>query len=69
MKLLTQEQAAEVIRRAVGKTGQHGFAREHGISQAIVSTSLTGARLPSPALLNVVGLEKVIAYRRKAEPR
>ena len=69
MKLLTQEQAAEVIRRAVGKTGQHEFAREHGISQAIVSTSLTGARLPSPALLNVVGLEKVIAYRRKAEPR
>ena len=69
MKLLTQEQAAEVIRRAIGKTGQHKFAKDNGISQTIISTSLTGARLPSPALLNVVGLEKVIAYRRKAEPR
>lgn len=67
MKLLTQEQAAEVIRKAIGKTGQHEFAKANGISQAIISTSLSGARLPSPALLDVVGLEKVPAYRRKEE--
>ncbi len=65
MKLLTQEQAAAIIRRAIGKTGQTEFAKEHGISQTIVSTSLTGYRPLSPALLDVVGLEKVPAYRRK----
>lgn len=69
MKLLTQEQAAEVIRKAIGKTGQHEFAKEHGISQAIVSTSLSGARLPSPAILQIVGLEKVAAYRRREQAK
>lgn len=68
MKLLTQEQAAAVIRKAIGNAGQHEFAKANGISQTIISTSLSGARLPSPALLDVVGLEKVAAYRRK-EPK
>ncbi len=65
MKLLDKKQALAVIRKEMGKTGQNEFARELGVSPAILSTSLTDYREPSPKLLEAVGLERVTAYRRK----
>ncbi len=64
MKLLSKEQALRIIRKAVGKEGQHKFAANNDLSQAIISTSLTGARGVSPKLLKAVGLRKAEAYER-----
>lgn len=62
---LSQDQALALIRKQIGDGSQLDFARKHGLSPSFVSDVLTGRRDPSKAILDAVGLERVVTYRRK----
>ena len=56
----------EILRDAVEKEGsQDGFAVKHYFSTAMISLTLAGKSLPGPSILNALGLERVVFYRRK----
>ena len=62
---------AEAVRRmlvaVIGAVGtQSAFADRHGISAAYVSEVVRGTRDPGPAVLDALGLERVVGSRRKA---
>lgn len=40
------------------------WAGKHGLSQQYVSMVINGEREPGPSILNAVGLERVVSYRR-----
>ena len=66
--LLSQEDVLDMLRKAVKKEGsQDNFAAKHYFSTTSVSFTLTGKSLPGPSILNALGLERVVFYRRKHE--
>jgi hypothetical protein len=54
-----------MLRRVVEKQGQSAFADAHGINRSYVSNVLAGRALPGPAILDALGLERVVTYRGK----
>lgn len=57
----------EALRAAVEEFGtQTAFAAKHGISLPYVNDVLRGHRDPGDKILDALGLEKVVTYRRKA---
>lgn len=48
---------------------QSVWAKEHGCAPSYVSDVLNGRRDPSPAILSALGLERVVSYRRKPNPK
>jgi DNA-binding transcriptional regulator YdaS (Cro superfamily) len=44
---------------------QAAWARSHGISPAYVSDVINGRREPGPAILDALGIERVVTYRPK----
>jgi hypothetical protein len=45
--------------------GESGFARDAGVTQQLVSAVLLGRREPRGKILDALGLEVVVTYRRK----
>lgn len=61
--------AAEVRRMlaaAIGAAGsQKAWAKGHGMSTSYVHEVLRGTRDPGPAVLEALGLERVVGYRQR----
>lgn len=51
------------------KAGENrsAFARNNGLSASYVNEIIGGSREPGAKVLHVLGLEKVVSYRRKAK--
>lgn len=53
------------LRRAVAAAGTNRqWALAHGLSRAYVGEVLNGKKEPGPVILEALGLEKVVIYRR-----
>ena len=62
----SEEQVLEMLRSRVGWKGGSKFAASLGVSPAFVSNVLTGQKRPTQAMLDLIGVEKVTIYRKKA---
>lgn len=63
--LLTLDQVIEQLRAAIATEGSAAaFARKHYFNQEYICFVYTHFRRPGPAILDALGLEKVIMYRR-----
>lgn len=60
----TSMDPVEILRSKVGGN-QSAWARSRGISPAYVSDVLAGRRDPGKLILDAIGLERVVTYRRK----
>lgn len=59
----------DLLRKKVEEAGsQKAFADKHGLSQAYVNDVLRERRDLAGGILNALGLERYIIYRRKAKP-
>lgn len=56
---------ATILRNTIGTASQAQWAREHGISPGYVNDVLNGRREPGKAILEALGLERVVSYRKK----
>jgi hypothetical protein len=62
--MLTREEVLQRLREACEKAGsENAWAKAHGMSQAYVNDAIRGRREPGPAILEAMGLEKVIEIR------
>lgn len=61
--LTTQEVVEELRLLANGMSTQKALAEKMGISAACLCDVLEGRRLPGPAILQFLKLERVIVYR------
>lgn len=67
MKQLTQDEALDVVRAAITVAGtQKAFADYHQINPNLLTDVLRGRKTISKSILNAVGLERVVSYRRKS---
>lgn len=58
----------ELVKRGVeGAGSQKDFATAHGMSQGFLHDVLNGRRDLSDKVLEAVGVERIITYRRKAK--
>jgi hypothetical protein len=65
---MTPDSVRALIRRACKEAGsQKAWCKQHGIGEAFLSQVLRGEREPSPAILDIFDLEKVVSYRRKQD--
>lgn len=55
-----------MLAKQVGKS-QADWSRKHGVSAAYVSDVLAGRRDPGKMILDALGLERVVTYRRKKD--
>jgi DNA-binding transcriptional regulator YdaS (Cro superfamily) len=70
MRTIDEDEARKVIWKAVHAAGsQKAFADAKGLSVAYVNDVVRERKMPSKAILDAVGLERVTLYRRKPEPR
>lgn len=58
--------ARDILKQRVGNS-QVAWAKAHGVSPAYVSDVLAGRREPGKLVLDALGLERVVTYRRKKE--
>lgn len=64
--LLFEEDVIVILQKSVEKEGsQDRFASRHYFSAALVSLTLAGKIVLGPLVLDALGLEKVVMYRRK----
>lgn len=50
---------------AVAKDGGAAeFSRKHGLSNGYIGDALANRRDPGPKILNILGLEKIVTYRK-----
>lgn len=61
-----QEIIGLLSQKIKGAESQTAWAREHKISQTYVSLVLAGKTPPGWKILDALGYERVITYRRKA---
>ncbi len=63
---LARDDVIELLHRLIEKEGsQRKAARKIGVSVGSVNHVLTGREDPGPAILDFLGLERVILYRKK----
>lgn len=55
----------EAVRRMVAEHGQSEAARRMGVSVSYICNMMKGRADPGPLVLDALGLEKVVTYRRK----
>lgn len=53
--------------KASAKPTQAAYAKDKGLSAQYVNDVVQGHREPGPTVLDALGLEKVVTYRRKAK--
>lgn len=58
--------ARDILKQRVGNS-QVAWAKANGVSPAYVSDVLAGRREPGKLVLDALGLERVVTYRRKKE--
>jgi hypothetical protein len=61
------EVIALLRRRCEAGGGQNAWAKANGVSGAYVSDVLSRRREPGQSILDPLGLEKVVGYRRKSQ--
>ena len=62
---MTSEEVRALLKAKAVPT-QAAFAKENNISPQYVNDVIKGRREPGPGVLDALGLEQVITYRRKA---
>lgn len=63
---MTEDQVIALLRKKIELAGtQKAFAIQHDLSPAFINDLLQGRREPSFAILNVLGLERVVTFRKK----
>lgn len=63
---LTIEEVQEILINACSKTDSiRAWAEEHGIPSGRVCEVINGVRLPTTAICDALGLERVVVYRRR----
>lgn len=63
---MTGDKVLEMLSRQVAKTGGvTEYSRKMGVDQGNLSRTLSGNRQPGKQLLDLLGLERVVTYRRK----
>lgn len=55
---------SQALKQATGHS-QAAWAKKHGLSPAYVSDVINGRRDPGKAILEALGLERVVTYRVK----
>lgn len=55
------------LKSSIGPVTQTAWAKANGVSPAYVSDILAGRREPGKLVLDALGLERVVTYRRKKE--
>ena len=67
MPTLTEAEVLDLIRIAVARAGsQAAFAHQCGVPQQFISDVLHQRRRPSDAILNVLGLRRLVRYEYKS---
>jgi len=62
---MTDDQVIALLRKRIELAGsQKAFAVQHELSPAFINDLLQGRRDPSAAILNVLGLERIVTYRK-----
>lgn len=65
---MTADEVRELLREEARSLGsQRALARKAGVSAPFVSDVLKGAREPSGALLDLIGVERVVTYHTTYE--
>lgn len=68
MDNLTLPQVMDMLRERLDEAGsQKQLAAEFGVSTPYLHDVLHGRRLPADAVLDALGLERVVTYRKKEE--
>lgn len=63
---MKQDDVIDRLRAAIAKAGsQAAFAEMYGLSAAYVNDVINGRREPGPAILEALGVEKVVTYQEK----
>jgi hypothetical protein len=63
---MTANHVRKLLRDAcTAHSGESGFARHIGVSVQLVNAVLRGAREPRGKVLDALGIEAVVTYRRK----
>lgn len=66
---MTLDSVIAMLRRECAAAGsQKAYAAKIGVSLAHINDVLRGRREPGPSILNALGLEKVVDYRRRSVP-
>lgn len=65
--MLDTSQVIDLLRKQCAE-GAKAFGLKHGISGAYLGDVLRGRREPGAKVLDALGLEKVVGYRKKREP-
>ena len=55
----------KILQRRIAKSTLRAVAGELGISPAYLSDAMRGNREPGPKILDALGLERVVMYRKK----
>jgi len=65
---MTYDKLLDILSRKIAAAGgQSAFARKAGISPQYISEVLRWNKPIGPTLLNALGVEKIITYRRKRD--
>jgi hypothetical protein len=65
MSLHTDEDIRILLRQACQETGsQKAWAKQHGLSGSYVTDVLQGRRDPGKSVLDALGWERVVGYRK-----
>lgn len=65
MKAMTADEVRNLLRRACQQAGTAAaWAKDHGLSPAYVSDTLSRKREPGPAILKALGLTSEMQYRK-----
>jgi len=66
--MITQEELRELLREQVAETGASRFARQHGISETLVSLVTHGHQKPGPRIAEALGYRKIIRFEALQTP-
>jgi transcriptional regulator with XRE-family HTH domain len=68
--MLTEERVRELLWDEYSRAGtMRALAERAGVTVAYVHDALNGRRAPGPAFLSLLGIEKVVRYRKIKEQR
>jgi hypothetical protein len=66
--MLTEQEVLDRLRKAVAAAGsQRAFGRQHDISPMYISDVLRKRRKIGEAILDALGVERVVSYRVRSE--
>lgn len=67
METYTKQDVIGILQTAIGEgNSAAAFAHRHDASPQYISDVLNGRRDPGPKLLEILGLERITVYRKKA---